>query len=80
MGKESGLSQFVMIINPAIYSDLTTFLTNTSKMVAEIHNLEVYDENKPVLVPGESSKARYDKYQKEGIPISKKVYEYLSKD
>lgn len=78
MAIESELSQFLILIDPAIYSDINDFLARMSKMVAEIHDLEPYDVNKPVLVPGESSKARYEKHLKNGIPISKKVYEYLT--
>lgn len=76
---ESGLGQFMILINPAIYSDINTFLTNMSQMVSELHEIEPYDINKKVLVPGESSKLRYDEHRKKGIPISKKIYDYLIK-
>lgn len=75
---EGKISQFMFFINPAIYSDINTFLNNMSLMVEQLHKVEPYDESKPVVVPGESSKARYLKYKEQGIPISKKIYEYLN--
>lgn len=74
---ESKLGQFFILINPDIYSSLDTFLTNMSKMVEDLHNIEPYDINEPVVVPGEKSRKRYLNNQKQGIPISKKVYNYL---
>lgn len=71
------LGMFVMVINPEYFGN-AAFLDNVSQMIEEMHQLKPADGFDSVIVPGESSYLQYLESKKNGIPIMKKVYEYLT--
>lgn len=71
------LGQLFILINPEHFTNIETFKSNLTTMIAELH------ENQPALgvqqvyYPGELSEIRFQKHQAEGIPIVKEIYDYL---
>ncbi|MGY3777941.1 ureidoglycolate dehydrogenase [Isobaculum melis] len=74
------LGQLHMIINPSYFTDLETFKENIDQMVSELHAGKPAADFEQVLYPGELSEMTAEKYQKEGIPIVKEIYDYLISD
>lgn len=74
------LGHTFILIDPARFMDLTEFKQNISKVKEDLHNISPAEGFKQVYYPGEVSQLTYEKYQKEGIPIEKRIYEYLVSD
>lgn len=75
--KDSSLGQFIIVINPECFINPDVFMANIAKMVEEIHHIKPAPGFDKVMVPGEVANANYVKYQKTGIPVIKKIYDYL---
>ena len=60
--------------------DINKFKENITKTKEELHNIKAAEGFKQVFYPGEVSQITYEKYQKEGIPVEKGIYEYLVSD
>ena len=60
--------------------NLNEFKENITRTKDELHNIPAAEGFKQVYYPGEVSQLTYEKYQKEGIPIEKGIYEYLISD
>ncbi len=74
------LGQIHLVINPEYFGSLETFKSNIRKMVDEIHGLRPAVGFDSVLVPGETSENKAQEYERNGIPIVKKIYDYLVSD
>jgi ureidoglycolate dehydrogenase (NAD+) len=74
---ESSLGQFIIIINPECFIDPDVFVKNITKMIKEIHHIKPAPGFDKVMIPGEVANSHYLEYQKTGIPVIKKVYDYL---
>ena len=76
---ESGreLGQLHILINPDFFVGREQFIKNLDTMVGEIHGMKPAEGQDQVRLPGESSDRTYAKYQQEGIPITKEIYDYL---
>lgn len=74
---DSSLGQFIMIIDPGSFINADEFATKVAQMIKEVHKIKPAPGFDEVLVPGENANANYAKYQKTGIPVIKKVYNYL---
>lgn len=77
-GRELG--QIHLVINPEYFSSLETFKNNVAQMVDEIHRLRPAPGFDEVLVPGEPSERVAAEYERNGIPIVKEIYDYLTSD
>lgn len=76
--KPRGLGQFIMVINPAFYTEEDAFLDNITQMVNELHEIKPAPGFDQVLVPGENSEKKYQEYKKTGIPVPRNIYDYLT--
>jgi ureidoglycolate dehydrogenase (NAD+) len=77
--KRRNLSNFFFVVNPAVFGDAKVFLGTAQKMIDELHALPPAPGVEKVLIPGEIEKRNMDRYKKEGIPVPRSVYEFLSK-
>lgn len=77
-GRELG--QLHIVINPEFFGGSNLFFENISRMVSDLHNVKPAEGFEQVIFPGERSQGVFEKYEKEGIPIVKDVYEYLISD
>lgn len=71
------LSNFILVINPAVFDPTGTFLERTQQMIEEVHAIPPAPGFERVMVPGEIEAHTMQKYQREGIPIPEAVYRYL---
>ncbi|WP_067139585.1 ureidoglycolate dehydrogenase [Oceanivirga salmonicida] len=74
------LGQIYIVIDPAKFIGLDRFKEDVTKTKEELHKIKVAEGFKQVYYPGEVSQLQYDEYQKNGIPISKPIYDYLVSD
>lgn len=77
---QRNLGQLYIIINPSYFTDLETFKENIDQMVSELHAIKPASGFDGVLYPGELSEIIAEQYKKEGIPIVKEIYDYLTSD
>lgn len=80
MSEGRNLGHTFIIIDPAKFMDINKFKENIAKTQEELHNIPAAEGFKQVYYPGETSQLTYEKYQKEGIPVEKGIYEYLISD
>lgn len=74
-GRELG--QIHIVINPEFFAGLDSFYQTMENMVAEIHGMKPAEGFDQVYYPGERSDSVEAKYEKNGIPIVKDIYDYL---
>ncbi|MCO6017825.1 ureidoglycolate dehydrogenase [Carnobacterium divergens] len=74
------LGQLHIVINPSFFTDLEQFKKDINQMVEELHESKPANGFDQVLYPGELSEIIEAKYEKEGIPIVKSIYDYLQSD
>ena len=74
------LGHTFIIIDPSRFMDMKTFKENITKTKNDLHGIAPAEGFDQVYYPGEVSQIIFDKYQKEGIPIEKGIYEYLISD
>ena len=71
------LGQLHIVINPAFFGDPESFKQSILAMVEDLHAVTPAPGNEQVLYPGERSGQVEERYQKEGIPVVKEIYDYL---
>ena len=74
------LGQLHIVINPAFYGNAQSFKQSILAMIDELHQVATAPGNQQVLYPGERSGQVEERYQKEGIPVVKEIYDYLCSD
>lgn len=74
------LGHTFILIDPSRFMDINKFKENITRTKEELHRIPAAEGFEQVYYPGEVSQIIYDKYQKEGIPIEKGIYEYLISD
>jgi len=74
------LGQLHIVINPAYFTDLTTFKENISKTMSDLNHIKPAPGFEKVLYPGQNSNLTEQKYRLEGIEIVDDVYRYLESD
>lgn len=77
MDKKRNLSAFILVIDPAVYNDLDTYLNTVQSFIDDIRKEEALKENETISIPGERKEACYIDYLKNGIPLSEHVYNYI---
>lgn len=80
LDKGRDLGHTFIIIDPSRFMNLDEFKENITRTKNELHDIPAAEGFKQVYYPGEVSQLIYEKYQKEGIPIEKGIYEYLISD
>ncbi len=80
LDKGRDLGHTFIIIDPARFMNLDEFKKTITRTKEELHNIPAAEGFEQVYYPGEVSQLTYKKYQKEGIPIEKGIYEYLVSD
>ncbi|RAK22072.1 ureidoglycolate dehydrogenase (NAD+) [Anoxybacillus vitaminiphilus] len=78
--KKRKLGHFYCAINPAMFTDLQSFLENMDKMIDEIHEIQPAEGFERVMVPGEPEQLREEERMKNGIPVPESIYNYLTQD
>lgn len=71
------LGHYYCVINPAMFTDLSSFLDNIDRMIDEIHECKPADGFKYVQVPGEPEQLKEEESIKNGVNITESVYEFL---
>ena len=77
MNKKRNLSTFILVIDPAIYNDLDTYLNTVQTFIDDIRKEPALENGNTISIPGEHKEACSNVYVKEGIPLSKYVYNYI---
>jgi len=72
------LGHFYCVINPAMFTDQTTFLESIDDMIHEIHKIQPVEGFNRVMVPGEPEQLREEESIQNGVSIPETVYEYLT--
>jgi ureidoglycolate dehydrogenase (NAD+) len=73
------LSSFILVIDPTVFGPADGFLGRTQRMIDELHTHPPAPGVERVLVPGEIEQRIMERSRREGIPVPKPVYEYLSR-
>lgn len=71
------LGHFFMVINPAYFTDLESFLNHMDTMISELHNVQPAENFKQVMAPGEPEQLKEEARIEDGIPIAESIYNYL---
>lgn len=74
------LGQLYIVIDPQKFTDLDTFKEKIEQTVTDLHAIQPAEGFNQVYYPGEVSQIHFEKYQAEGIPIEKGIYDYLKSD
>lgn len=80
LAKGRDLGQLFIIIDPSKFTNLELFKENIQKTKEQLSNLIPAVGFERVYYPGETTQEIYKKYEKEGIPIEKRIYDYLVSD
>ncbi|AYW47227.1 ureidoglycolate dehydrogenase [Tetragenococcus osmophilus] len=80
LSKGRDLGHLYILIDPARFTDLTSFKQNVETMVDEIHSMTPADGFDQVSLPSERSQKKYERNMENGIPIEKNIYEYLKSE
>jgi ureidoglycolate dehydrogenase (NAD+) len=76
--KRRNLSNFFFVIDPKVFGATPSYLTTAQKMIDELHAQPTAPGTTKVLIPGEIENANMERYKKEGVPVPRSVYEFLS--
>lgn len=74
------LGQLHIVINPAYFTDLTTFKENISKTMSDLNNIKPAPGFEQVFYPGQNTTIVEQQSKLEGIEIVDEVYRYLESD
>lgn len=74
------LGHFFLVINPDIFIGKKQFKQQIDSMIDSLHKQKSAEGFKRVMVPGEPEQIECSRRLKEGIPISKTIYDYLVSD
>ena len=77
MDKKRNLSTFMLVVDPAVYNDLDTYLNTVQSFIDDIRKEPALKEGETISIPGERKEASSKNYLKEGIPLSEHVYKYI---
>ena len=77
MDKKRNLSTFMLVVDPAVYNDLDTYLNTVQSFIDDIRKEPALKEGKTISIPGEREEACLFDYLKNGIPLSEHVYKYI---
>ncbi|MGG5372943.1 ureidoglycolate dehydrogenase [Enterococcus sp. AZ196] len=75
--EKRNLGQLFILIDPRRFTDLPSFKHNIETMIEELHDIAPAAGFKQVYYPGETNQVKYDQYMAEGIPVTKRVLDYL---
>lgn len=77
MDKKRNLSTFMLVVDPAIYNDLDTYLNTVQSFIDDIRKEPALKEGETISIPGERKESSLFDYLKNGIPLSEHVYKYI---
>jgi ureidoglycolate dehydrogenase (NAD+) len=77
--KRRNLSNFFFVVDPLVFGAKPSFLATAQKMIDELHAQPTAPGTQKVLIPGEIEYRNMARYKKEGIPVPRSVFEFLSK-
>ncbi len=80
LNKGRNLGQLHIVINPAYFTDLTTFKENISKTMSDLNSIKPAPGFEQVFYPGQNTTIAEQKSKTEGIGIVDDVYNYLESD
>ena len=81
-----GLGQLHIVINPAFFSTggaagtSEAFTQSIKAMIADLHNVQPAPGHDSILYPGERSRQTQERYERDGIPVVRDIYDYLVSD
>ncbi|MCZ9892122.1 Ldh family oxidoreductase [Brachyspira hyodysenteriae] len=79
MDKKRNLSTFMLVVDPAVYNDLDTYLNTVQSFIDDIRKEPALKEGDTISIPGERKEACSKVYLKEGIPLPEHIYNYIFK-
>jgi ureidoglycolate dehydrogenase (NAD+) len=79
IGEYRNLSNFILVIDPSVFSGGDAFLDVAQRMINELHQQKPQDGFKQVLVPGEIEEMRVAQNLKNGIAVPQAMYDFLAK-
>lgn len=77
MDKYRDLSSFILVIDPSLFNPIDVFLDTVQSFIDDIHREPALKDYEGITVPGERKESCSKEYDKNGIPVSDSVYEYL---
>jgi ureidoglycolate dehydrogenase (NAD+) len=72
------ISTFILTIDPAVFGSADGYLKCTQRMIDELHALPPAPGFERVMIPGEIERLNMERSRREGIPVPKPVYNFLS--
>ncbi|WP_088104864.1 ureidoglycolate dehydrogenase [Halalkalibacter urbisdiaboli] len=75
--KPRKLGHYLCVIKPSVFIEENQFLENMDSIINELHESEPAEGFEKVMVPGEPEQLKEELAKKEGVAVSKNVYEYL---
>jgi len=73
----ANVSHFLMAIDIESFIDLETFTSNMDDLMDRLQNSEKAQNREHIFIHGEKEYIKYEKHEKEGIPLQDKVYDTL---
>ena len=73
------LSSFILVIDPAVFGSADGYLMRTQQMIDELHAHPPAPGIERVMVPGEIEQRTMERNRRDGIPVPKPVFDYLSR-
>lgn len=73
------LSSFILVIDPAVFGSADGYLARTQQMIDELHAHPPAPGVERVLLPGEIEQRTMERSRRDGIPVPKPVYDFLSR-
>lgn len=80
LSEDRNLGQLNIVINPAYFTNLDTFLQNINDTMNDLNNIKPAPGVDQVRYPGQSSAIREANYERDGIEIVDEIYNYLISD
>ena len=77
MDKKRNLSTFILVIDPAVYNDLYTYLNTVQSFIDDIKKEPALKDGETISIPGERKEACSKIYAEEGIPLPEHIYNYI---
>lgn len=77
MDKKRNLSTFMLVVDPAVYNDLDTYLDTVQSFIDDIKKEPALKEGETISIPGERKEACSIDYLKNGIPLPEHIYNYI---
>lgn len=75
--RRAQVGHFLLALDPGRFRERAFFLDDVDSLIQMLHAAEPADPRQPVLVAGDPEQAHFERRSRDGIPLSRPVYEDL---